>query len=124
MQRGQPISTCSRAPSGQFDVRPLAHGRMLGAMVARWYTVGALCLLQLGCGSGENLRSTGTPGQQAPPAGQPPPQAPQLLSIAGRWGMFHFEDPVAVDIVENGTKLIGLGCDAGLPSTTTDRVVL
>jgi hypothetical protein len=40
---------------------------------------------------------------------------PPLVDITGRWGMFVFEDPVAVDVVQSGNTLSGLGCDAGLP---------
>jgi hypothetical protein len=34
--------------------------------------------------------------------------------------MFHFEDPVAVELIQNGSRLTGLGCDAGLPSSDVD----
>src|SRR5688572_29351939 len=34
--------------------------------------------------------------------------------------MFLFEDPVALDIVQNGNGITGLGCDAGLPDPETD----
>jgi hypothetical protein len=38
--------------------------------------------------------------------------------------MFIFEDPVAVDIVQSGSELTGLGCDAGLPDALTDQTTL
>jgi hypothetical protein len=40
---------------------------------------------------------------------------PPTVDITGRWGMFMFEDPIAIDIVQSGNALSGLGCDAGLP---------
>jgi hypothetical protein len=50
----------------------------------------------------------GADGADGPPS-QPP------VSIQGRWGLVIFEDPVAVEIVQNGTELTGFACDAGFP---------
>ena len=41
-----------------------------------------------------------------------PPDSPDL---SGRWALFGFEDPVAVDIRQSGTTLTGMGCSAGFP---------
>lgn len=64
----------------------------------------APALLLSGCGSAERNAESSSEGQQ------------QTISIAGRWGMFHFEDPVAIDLTQATTVLTGLGCDAGLPT--------
>jgi hypothetical protein len=50
-------------------------------------------------------------GPDAEDAAPPPPAQPELASPFGRWGMFAFEDPVAIDI----TGPFGIGCYAGLP---------
>jgi hypothetical protein len=55
----------------------------------------------------------GSSGQSG--AGQGTLGEPPVVDITGRWGMFLFEDPIAVDIVQSGNTLSGLGCDAGLP---------
>jgi hypothetical protein len=42
------------------------------------------------------------------------PAAP--IDIAGRWAMFHFEDPVGVQVTEDGVgNLMGFGCASGTP---------
>jgi hypothetical protein len=38
--------------------------------------------------------------------------------------MFLFEDPIAVELVQDGSTLSGLACDAGLPSEDTDAFVV
>ncbi len=40
---------------------------------------------------------------------------PAAVDISGRWGMFSFEDPVGVQLFQDGTKLTGRGCAAGAP---------
>jgi hypothetical protein len=45
-------------------------------------------------------------------AGQP--DAP-TLDISGRWALFNFEDPVGVQLFQNGNSLTGRGCDVGTP---------
>ena len=42
-----------------------------------------------------------------------PPGSPDL---SGRWALFGFEDPVAVEIRQSGTTLTGMGCSAGFAS--------
>jgi hypothetical protein len=51
--------------------------------------------------------------------GAAPPVAPPLVDISGRWGMFVFEDPVGVQLVQapDGT-LTGRGCVAGAPGSS------
>jgi hypothetical protein len=69
-----------------------------------------------------------TPGTTDLDAGEPQPSGPQpapdassgperVVSIAGRWGMAGFEDPVGVEIIESGADgvLGGDGCAAGAP---------
>jgi hypothetical protein len=81
-----------------------------------------------GCGSAEQTDKTSRPGALAgglnvpvqPATPEPNPANEANLSIAGRWGMFYFEDLVTVDLVQRGTELSGLGCDADLPGGTPD----
>jgi hypothetical protein len=67
---------------------------------------------------GSGGQTLGTAGQAT--AGRGTDLEPPLVDISGRWGMFLFEDPVAVDIVQNGNGITGLGCDAGLPDPEPD----
>lgn len=66
--------------------------------------------MNTGGASGGSAGSTPTgPGDVAPP----------LVDISGRWGMFGFEDPVGVALVQaaDGT-LSGRGCVAGAPGSS------
>jgi hypothetical protein len=58
----------------------------------------------------------GSASAESPNGGSAPAASPTPIRIAGRWGLFFFEDPIAVEIVQTGSKLSGLGCDAGLPT--------
>lgn len=87
----------------------------------------ALGSAAVGCGTAD--RASPSPAPTIPSAAGAAgsgPETPETvdesppLSIAGRWGMFHFEDPVAVELIQNGSQLSGLGCDAGLPSPEWD----
>lgn len=67
----------------------------------------------MGAGGQTSGGQTSSAGESA--AGQGGVGEPPVVDITGRWGMFIFEDPIAVDIVQRGNVLSGLGCDAGLP---------
>jgi hypothetical protein len=41
---------------------------------------------------------------------EPPP-----ADVSGRWALFIFEDPVGVQLIQNGEKLTGMGCAGGTP---------
>ncbi len=58
-------------------------------------------------GSG-SVGVAGTPGDG--PAVMEPP-----ADVAGRWALFVFDDPVGVQLVQNGSELTGTGCAAGTP---------
>lgn len=85
-----------------------------------WSRRSAFCLLTSlgvavsGCGKSDSAESAPAPseatGGSAPTAAEPP------ISIEGRWGLFVFEDPIAVELVQTGSQLSGLGCDSGLPT--------
>jgi len=73
-----------------------------------------------GCG-GKSLEGpasdSAAPTLDAPASGQDAAGdalAAATVDISGRWAMFAFEDPVAVEITQNGNTLSGTGCYAGL----------
>jgi hypothetical protein len=61
--------------------------------------------------SGSSSGGGGTAGTGPAGAGGAAPNGP----LSGRWGMFWFEDPVAVEIRQEAQALSGVGCCAGLP---------
>lgn len=63
-------------------------------------------------GSAAGARDPGGAGHTAAGAG---PTAPANTQVAGRWGMFAFEDQVGVWIRQSAATLTGSGCIAGAP---------
>jgi hypothetical protein len=61
--------------------------------------------------SGNPNGGAGTAGADTAGAGGATPVGP----LSGGWGMFWFEDPVGVSILQQGETLTGTGCCAGLP---------
>jgi hypothetical protein len=92
-------------PLGAAEIQPTGGGGQ---------TTGTAGAEPMGSG-GQTL---GTAGQAT--AGRGTDLEPPLVDISGRWGMFLFEDPVALDVVQNGNRITGLGCDAGLPDLEAD----
>jgi hypothetical protein len=86
------------------------------------FVVAAGLIAFAGCGgrSFEEPRSDGAaPALDAPASAQDAAGdalAAATVDISGRWAMFAFEDPVAVEITQNGNTLSGTGCYAGLPT--------
>lgn len=72
-------------------------------------------------GDGGQGNATGTAGS----AGAVTTETEPPVDISGRWGMFLFEDPVGVELVESpdGT-LTGSGCAAGAPGLAGDSSTL
>jgi hypothetical protein len=62
-------------------------------------------------------------GEPSAPSTTPPPAEPPPImklktpasDIAGRWGMFCFEDPVGIQVSEVAGNLTGVGCASGTP---------
>jgi hypothetical protein len=81
-----------------------------------------------GCGgqsSEEPAPDGAAPTLDAPPGGQDAAGdalAAAMVDISGRWAMFAFEDPVAVELTQNGNTLSGTGCNAGF-ATPDDPIV-
>ncbi|HEY2898976.1 MAG TPA: hypothetical protein VGL59_00260 [Polyangia bacterium] len=67
----------------------------------------------LGCGATKEAAADG-PGPSAN-AGVDGGVEVAQAEVSGRWAMFAFEDPVAVEIVQSGNILTGTGCYGGLP---------
>jgi hypothetical protein len=65
-----------------------------------------------GMGSLGGGAEAGLPGEAGAAAAGP--QA-EPARIAGRWGLFVFEDPVGVQLTQDGSTLGGEGCAAGAP---------
>ena len=55
-------------------------------------------------------RAAGMAGMPQAPIDEPLPS-----DVAGRWGLFEFEDPVGVQLIQSDGVLSGRGCAAGAP---------
>jgi len=75
--------------------------------------------------AGGGTRVTTTAGG-ASAAGAPdtPSSEPALapIDISGRWAMFHFEDPVGIQVTEDAGALTGRGCASGTPPGDAPRL--
>jgi hypothetical protein len=60
-----------------------------------------------------SLAPTGSPDAGSGPGSGPGPGPADSLDIDGRWAMFLFEDPVAVDVTAAGGVINGKGCCGG-----------
>ena len=114
-------------------VNPCMLPSMIGGRVVK--SVLAACSVIVGCGATERDPSEPLPMADSGPqdAGEPdspvtdastpadsgdagaPQDAESLLPVAGRWGMFQFEDPVGVELSYEDGVLSGRGCAAGAP---------
>ncbi len=70
-----------------------------------------------GAGAASTAGAPTTPGVSGTAGIPEPPEAP-AVDISGRWGMFTFDDPVGVQLFQNGAELAGLGCASGVPPLT------
>ena len=110
MQRTVTALVCSSAllllACGQVEQNPGARMAAAGSPASGGST--ALGGSAAGGAAAGSSGALGLAGAAAEP--EPPP-----VDIAGRWAMFEFEDPVGVQLVQNGGELSGEGCAAGAP---------
>jgi hypothetical protein len=105
--------TSSAAIGGSAGTGATLAGGASGAGVGGTSPTGGASGSGVGGSSGANGGASGSSGTAGEGGIVTEPD------ISGRWAMFYFEDPVAVDLSQSGSTLSGTGCCAGLGTPTT-----
>lgn len=95
------------------DVTPVAPGGAAGSLAAG-EAAGALAVGGAPAAAGVSAGA----GMDAS-AGAPRDVTTPPANVAGRWALFMFEDPVGVNLVQDGDRLTGEGCAGGTPPLQT-----